>query len=95
MELSVRAARRHNQIMGIVVNIFAFIQVLVALGLLGIIMSQSTKSEGLSGTIGGKSESAFRGKPGTEERLQEVTKWLAVGFLAISAITAVLHSFAA
>lgn len=60
-------------------------QILVCLGLLGIVMSQSTKSEGLSGTIGGKSESAFRGKPGSDERLHEYTKWLAIGFMVISA----------
>ena len=38
------------------------LQILVCLGLLAIVMSQSTKSEGLTGTIGGKSESVFRGK---------------------------------
>lgn len=66
------------------------IQIFVALGLIGIIMSQSTKSEGLSGTIGGKAESAFRGKPGTEEKIQEWTKWLAVAFLVTSALVGYL-----
>lgn len=59
-----------------------------ALALIGIVMSQATKSEGLSGTIGGKAESAFQGKPGFEERLGEITKWAAVFFMVTSAIVA-------
>ena len=57
-----------------------------ALALIAIIMSQATKSEGLSGTIGGKTESAFQGKPGFDERLGEITKWAAVFFMVTSAI---------
>jgi preprotein translocase subunit SecG len=65
---------------------FAAIQILAAIFLVGIVMSQATKSEGLTGTIGGKAESAFRGKPGTEERLAEITKWSAIAFLVTSAL---------
>ena len=57
-----------------------------ALALIAIVMSQATKSEGLSGTIGGKTESAFQGKPGLDERLGEITKWAAVFFMVTSAI---------
>ena len=67
---------------------FILLQVLSALALIGIVMSQATKSEGLSGTIGGKSESAFQGKPGFEERLSEITKWAAITFLVTSALVA-------
>lgn len=67
---------------------FIILQVVSALALIGIVMSQSTKSEGLSGTIGGKAESVFQGKPGIEEKLDEVTKWCAWGFLVTSAILA-------
>lgn len=65
---------------------FSALQLISALALIAIIMSQATKSEGLSGTIGGKSESAFQGKPGFEERLGEITKWAAVFFMVTSAI---------
>ena len=68
--------------------IFVALQLISALALIGIIMSQATKSEGLSGTIGGKSESAFQGKPGIEERLGEITKWAAITFMVMSAVVA-------
>lgn len=69
-------------------SIFVALQMLSAIALIAIVMSQATKSEGLSGTIGGKSESAFQGKPGFEERLSEITKWAAISFMVISAIMA-------
>jgi len=67
-------------------NLFTLLQVLSAVVLIGIVMSQATKSEGLSGTIGGKSESMFQGKPGFEEKLSEITKWSAITFMVLSAI---------
>jgi preprotein translocase subunit SecG len=65
---------------------FTVVQIISALALIAIVMSQATKSEGLSGTIGGKTESAFQGKPGLEERLGEITKWSAIFFMVASAI---------
>lgn len=67
---------------------FTALQLISALALIAIVMSQATKSEGLSGTIGGKTESAFQGKPGLDERLGEITKWAAVFFMVTSAIVA-------
>jgi preprotein translocase subunit SecG len=72
--------------------VLTVVQMLVALALIGIVMSQATKSEGLTGTIGGKSESAFRGKPGTEEKLGEITKWAAIAFMVTSALVGYLHA---
>lgn len=68
------------------------VQMVVAVVLLFFVMSQATKSEGLSGTIGGKSESAFRGKPGAEDRWQEFTKWSAIAFFAVSVALALVSS---
>lgn len=70
----------------IVKYILTPIQFIAALGLLALVMSQTTKSEGLTGTIGGKAESAFRGKPGAEDRLKSITKIAAIAFLVSSAI---------
>jgi len=67
---------------------FVALQMLSAVALIAIVMSQATKSEGLSGTIGGKSESAFQGKPGLDDRLAEITKWSAISFMVVSAIVA-------
>ena len=69
---------------------FVALQMLSAVALIAIVMSQATKSEGLTGTIGGKAESAFQGKPGIEERLGEITKWSAITFMVMSAIVAYL-----
>ncbi len=69
---------------------FVILQMVSALALIGIVMSQATKSEGLTGTIGGKAESAFQGKPGIEERLGEITKWSAITFMVMSAVVAFL-----
>jgi len=62
------------------------LQTLAALGLIGVVMSQTTKSEGLSGTIGGKVSASWRGKPGLEEKLDQFTKILAWAFMIISAL---------
>jgi protein translocase SecG subunit len=73
-------------------SVLVIVQMLVALALLFFVMSQATKSEGLSGTIGGKSESAFRGKPGAEDKWQEYTKWSAISFIVISLVLALVSS---
>ena len=66
---------------------FEVIQVLSALFLILLMALQTTKSEGLGGTIGGKTESSFS-KPGIEEKIDEITKWSAIVFLALSFIVA-------
>lgn len=67
-------------------TILMVLQVLSAVVLIILVMSQATKNEGLQGTIGGKSESVFQGKPGIEERISETTKWAAISFLVLSAV---------
>ncbi|MFQ6096569.1 MAG: preprotein translocase subunit SecG [Armatimonadota bacterium] len=50
---------------------------------------QTTKSEGLSGVIGGKSSSAFR-KGGMDDLLEKVTKYSAIGWAVLVAVHAYL-----
>ena len=73
--------------MSFVYGTLSFLQILSALVLIGITMSQSTKNEGLSGSIGGKTESAFS-KPGFEEKLDVITRVCAITFMVISALVA-------
>jgi protein translocase SecG subunit len=73
-----------------VVIILGFIQVLFAIALIFIIDGQQTKNEGLGGSIGGRVQSSFKGKPGFEERLSEMTRMLGIGFFATSLLVAVL-----
>ena len=71
-------------------TLFVILQMASAIALILIVMSQATKSEGLTGTIGGKSESAFQGKPGFEDRLADITKWSAWTFLVVSLVVSIV-----
>lgn len=66
---------------------FEVVQLLSAVFLIALMAVQTTKSEGLGGTIGGKTESSFS-KPGFEEKIDDITKWSAICFLALSFIVA-------
>jgi len=68
-------------------NILIAFQLLSAVFLIVLMALQTTKSEGLGGTIGGKTESSFS-KPGIDEKIDDITKWAAICFLALSFIVA-------
>lgn len=59
--------------------------VIFALLLIGLLAVQTTKQEGLSGTLGGRVESAY-GRPGTEEQLKRITGVVAVAFVVVGTI---------
>ena len=54
--------------------ILLILQGLISIALVVIVMSQTTKNEGLTGTIGGNVSANFKGKPGFEEMLQTYTR---------------------
>jgi len=57
------------------------------------ILSQTSKSEGLSGTLGGRTESVFKGKGAAkslDEKLEQITAVLAIGFLILATIISVV-----
>jgi preprotein translocase subunit SecG len=54
---------------------------LFAISLVALLAVQTTKQEGLSGTIGGRVESAYHGRLGADEQLKRVTGFVAVGFV--------------
>jgi preprotein translocase subunit SecG len=58
---------------------------LCAIGLIVLLAAQTTKQEGLSGTIGGRVESVY-GRPGAEEQLKRITGVAAFGFVVIATI---------
>jgi len=45
---------------------------------------QTTKTEGLSGSIGGRAESAYRGRLGLEQQLTRVTTVAAVAWILLA-----------
>lgn len=64
----------------------AFLAVLFAVSLVVLLAVQTTKQEGLSGTIGGRVESAYRSRPGMEESLKRLTGAIAVSLVVVWAI---------
>jgi protein translocase SecG subunit len=77
------------QFMPMLHSLLSILQVLCAICMIFIVAIQQTKSEGLGGTIGGTVSSSFKGKPGFEERLNDLTRSLGIGFFVISILVAV------
>lgn len=77
--------------MDLLKTLFFAITILTSIVLIAVVMSQTTKSEGLSGTIGGKAQSAFRGKPGLEDKLNLYTKYAAVGWMLSALFYAIIN----
>lgn len=69
--------------------ILLVLQGLISVALVLIVMSQTSKNEGLTGTIGGNVSANFKGKPGFEERLQNYTRYLAIAWFAISILVGI------
>jgi preprotein translocase subunit SecG len=67
------------------------VQFLVSVGLIIAVVSQTTKHEGLGGTIGGSSSASFRGRPGMEDQIQRITMYLAIAFMVTSILSFVLQ----
>lgn len=66
-------------------------QVIFAIGLVTVILLQSGKSAGLSGSIAGGSEALFGSKSkGVDELLSKVTGYVAAGFLILTLALALL-----
>jgi len=61
----------------------AGIFVVLAISLIVLLAFQTTKQEGLSGTIGGRVESAYRPRLGFDQQLARVTSWVAIGFVFV------------
>ncbi|MHB0911821.1 MAG: preprotein translocase subunit SecG [Armatimonadota bacterium] len=76
----------------VLIDILMGAQMLSAVVLIALVISQTTKSEGLTGTIGGKMSSSFRGKPGMDEKLADLTKWSAIVFFVGSLLVFIVRS---
>jgi protein translocase SecG subunit len=59
----------------------AGIFIISAIALIALLAAQTTKQEGLTGSIGGRVESAYRGRLGAEEQLKRWTGFVAVSFV--------------
>ncbi len=70
--------------------VLMILDVLVCLGLIAVILMQSSKSAGVSGVIGGASEQFFGKKKGLDEFLAKVSTVLAVVFFVLTLIIAIV-----
>ncbi|MHB8461871.1 MAG: preprotein translocase subunit SecG, partial [Vulcanimicrobiaceae bacterium] len=59
-----------------------------AVSLVILLAIQTTKNEGLTGSIGGRVDSNYRGRMGGEEQLKRATGFVAVGFVVTAVILA-------
>lgn len=64
----------------------AAIFLIAAVGLVVLLAVQTTKQEGLSGSIGGRVESTYHGRMGAEEQLTRITGIVAVAFVVTAFI---------
>ena len=68
--------------------VLLFVQLIVSVGLVVVILSQSSKGGGMGGLLGGQAASMF-GAQGASEKLKQVTKMLAFGFMLVAILMAV------
>jgi preprotein translocase subunit SecG len=66
------------------------VDVLICLGLIVVILMQSSKSTGVSGVIGGASEQFFGKKKGLDALFAKVAAILAVAFFVLTLIIAIV-----
>ena len=66
------------------VTFLLILQIIVSLGLIAVILLQSGKSAGLSGTIAGGAEALFGKKKGLDEFLGKIAIGLAVAFFVLT-----------
>ena len=64
--------------------------IISVVGLIALMSIQTTKTEGLSGSIGGRMESAYKGRLGIEQQLTRLTAGFAVSFMFLAVLNFVI-----
>ncbi len=68
---------------------FAALFLVCAVGLVALLAVQTTKQEGLSGTIGGRVESAYRPRLGFDQQLARLTSYVAIGMVFFGVVLSI------
>ncbi len=68
---------------------FAGIFVISAILLVFLLAIQTTKNEGLTGTLGGRVDSAYKGRLGFEGQIQRVTTVIAITFVIFATLISI------
>jgi protein translocase SecG subunit len=71
---------------GWLTHAFAGVFIFSAILLIVLLAIQTTKQEGLSGTIGGRVESAYKGRVGMDKQLQRFTTGVAITFVLFATL---------
>lgn len=59
---------------------------LATIGLITLMSVQTTKTEGLSGSIGGRAEAAYKGRLGFEQQITRITTIFAVAWIVLAVV---------
>jgi protein translocase SecG subunit len=68
---------------------FAFFFVVSAIAMVFLLAIQTTKQEGLSGTLGGAVSSAYKGRLGMDQQISRVTSVAATSFVIFATLLAI------
>jgi len=71
-------------------TVLMVIHLLIGVGLIATVLLQPGRSAGISGAIAGAGESLFGRQSGMDEFLSKITTYLAVAFMVLSVVIAVL-----
>lgn len=70
-------------------HIFAALFVTAAVLLVILLAVQTTRQEGLTGTIGGRVDSAYRGRLGMEGQIARITAFIAITYVVVATIISI------
>jgi len=73
---------QHPFILGAIQLLF----IVCAVAMIVLMSVQTTKNEGLSGSIGGRAESAYRGRIGVDQQLARLTSGVGVSFIVLAIV---------
>ena len=65
---------------------FAGIFIIAAIALIVLLAVQTTKQEGLSGTLGGRVDSNYRGRIGFDGQIARITQIVAITFVVVATL---------
>jgi|GEM_PF-1237710 len=68
--------------------IVLFVYFAICAALIFLVLVQTSKSEGLTGTLGGSTQTVFKGKKSFEEQMNKITAYVAVLFVVLSIVIA-------
>jgi preprotein translocase subunit SecG len=71
---------------GWLTHTFAGFFIICALALIVLLAVQTTKQEGLSGTLGGRVESSYRGRLGFEGQIARLNEGVAIAFVVVATL---------